>query len=60
VGCGVGNSVFPIVNTIKNTDSFLYCCDFSPRAIRLVKVSITSMKNVCYNIDLRLTESQTN
>ncbi|XP_008397717.1 tRNA N(3)-cytidine methyltransferase METTL8, mitochondrial isoform X2 [Poecilia reticulata] len=37
VGCGVGNSVFPIVNTIKNTDSFLYCCDFSPRAIQLVK-----------------------
>uniref|UniRef100_A0A3Q2TL06 Methyltransferase 8, methylcytidine n=1 Tax=Fundulus heteroclitus TaxID=8078 RepID=A0A3Q2TL06_FUNHE len=46
VGCGVGNSVFPIVNTIKNTDSFLYCCDFSPRAIQLVKVSINSMKKL--------------
>uniref|UniRef100_A0A1A8I9A7 tRNA N(3)-cytidine methyltransferase n=1 Tax=Nothobranchius kuhntae TaxID=321403 RepID=A0A1A8I9A7_NOTKU len=37
VGCGVGNSVFPIINTIKNTDSFIYCCDFSPCAIQLVK-----------------------
>ncbi|KAM9709386.1 tRNA N(3)-cytidine methyltransferase METTL8, mitochondrial isoform 2-T2 [Menidia menidia] len=37
VGCGVGNSVFPIVNSIKGTNSFLYCCDFSPRAIQLVK-----------------------
>uniref|UniRef100_A0A8C5DUA7 tRNA N(3)-cytidine methyltransferase n=1 Tax=Gouania willdenowi TaxID=441366 RepID=A0A8C5DUA7_GOUWI len=33
VGCGVGNSVFPILN---KTNSFLYCCDFSPRAIKLV------------------------
>ncbi|XP_071378883.1 tRNA N(3)-methylcytidine methyltransferase METTL8, mitochondrial [Centroberyx affinis] len=37
VGCGVGNSVFPIVNSIKETGAFLYCCDFSPRAIQLVK-----------------------
>ncbi|XP_040004154.1 mRNA N(3)-methylcytidine methyltransferase METTL8 isoform X2 [Xiphias gladius] len=37
VGCGVGNSVFPIVSSIKETDAFLYCCDFSPRAIQLVK-----------------------
>ncbi|KAM4608992.1 tRNA N(3)-cytidine methyltransferase METTL8, mitochondrial [Polymixia lowei] len=37
VGCGVGNSVFPIVNSIKETGAFLYCCDFSPRAIELVK-----------------------
>lgn len=37
VGCGVGNSVFPIVNTIKETDAFVYCCDFSPCAIQLVK-----------------------
>uniref|UniRef100_A0A7N8WZ63 tRNA N(3)-cytidine methyltransferase n=1 Tax=Mastacembelus armatus TaxID=205130 RepID=A0A7N8WZ63_9TELE len=37
VGCGVGNSVFPIVNSIKETNAFLYCCDFSPRAIQLVK-----------------------
>ncbi|KAM6985067.1 tRNA N(3)-cytidine methyltransferase METTL8, mitochondrial [Aplochiton taeniatus] len=37
VGCGAGNSVFPIVGSIKDTGAFLYCCDFSPRAIQLVK-----------------------
>ncbi|XP_056145037.1 mRNA N(3)-methylcytidine methyltransferase METTL8 [Lampris incognitus] len=36
-GCGVGNSVFPIVNSMKETGAFLYCCDFSSRAIQLVK-----------------------
>ncbi|KAM4561440.1 tRNA N(3)-cytidine methyltransferase METTL8, mitochondrial isoform 1-T1 [Fundulus diaphanus] len=48
VGCGVGNSVFPIVNTIKNTDSFLYCCDFSPRAIQLVKDHPDYDEAVCH------------
>lgn len=37
VGCGVGNSVFPIVNSIKERDAFLYCCDFSSCAIQMVK-----------------------
>ncbi|XP_061548630.1 mRNA N(3)-methylcytidine methyltransferase METTL8 [Phycodurus eques] len=37
VGCGVGNSVFPIINNIKENDAFLYCCDFSPCAIQLLK-----------------------
>ncbi|XP_014900891.1 tRNA N(3)-cytidine methyltransferase METTL8, mitochondrial isoform X1 [Poecilia latipinna] len=48
VGCGVGNSVFPIVNTIKNTDSFLYCCDFSPRAIQLVKDHLDYDDSMCH------------
>ncbi|XP_023661782.2 tRNA N(3)-methylcytidine methyltransferase METTL8, mitochondrial [Paramormyrops kingsleyae] len=37
IGCGAGNSVFPIISSIRGTGSFLYCCDFSPRAVRLVK-----------------------
>uniref|UniRef100_A0A3Q0QWH4 tRNA N(3)-cytidine methyltransferase n=1 Tax=Amphilophus citrinellus TaxID=61819 RepID=A0A3Q0QWH4_AMPCI len=48
VGCGVGNSVFPIVNNIKETDSFLYCCDFSPRAIQLVKDHSDYNDSVCH------------
>lgn len=48
VGCGVGNSVFPIVNNIKETDSFLYCCDFSPRAIQLVKDHPDYDDSVCH------------
>uniref|UniRef100_A0A8D2DYG1 tRNA N(3)-cytidine methyltransferase n=1 Tax=Sciurus vulgaris TaxID=55149 RepID=A0A8D2DYG1_SCIVU len=38
VGCGAGNSVFPILNTLQNTpESFLYCCDFASGAVELVK-----------------------
>ncbi len=37
VGCGTGSSVFPLLeaNTLKK--SFVYCCDFSPKAVELVK-----------------------
>ncbi|XP_030285394.1 tRNA N(3)-cytidine methyltransferase METTL8, mitochondrial isoform X3 [Sparus aurata] len=48
VGCGVGNSVFPIINTIKEKDAFLYCCDFSPRAIQLVKDHPDYDDSVCH------------
>ncbi|XP_015214324.2 tRNA N(3)-methylcytidine methyltransferase METTL8, mitochondrial [Lepisosteus oculatus] len=37
VGCGPGNSVFPILNSMKDTGAFLYCCDFSSHAVKLVK-----------------------
>ncbi|XP_069558658.1 tRNA N(3)-methylcytidine methyltransferase METTL8, mitochondrial [Brachyistius frenatus] len=48
VGCGVGNSVFPIVNNITESDAFLYCCDFSPRAIQLVKDHADYDGSVCH------------
>ncbi|KAH7523836.1 hypothetical protein FEM48_Zijuj06G0054400 [Ziziphus jujuba var. spinosa] len=35
VGCGAGNTIFPLVATYP--DSFVYACDFSPRAVNLVK-----------------------
>ena len=37
VGCGTGSTVFPLLeaNTLKN--SFVYCCDFSSKAVELVK-----------------------
>ncbi|XP_055966209.1 tRNA N(3)-methylcytidine methyltransferase METTL8, mitochondrial [Sorex fumeus] len=38
VGCGAGNSVFPILNTLQNVSGcFLYCCDFASGAVELVK-----------------------
>ncbi|XP_016131771.1 tRNA N(3)-methylcytidine methyltransferase METTL8, mitochondrial [Sinocyclocheilus grahami] len=37
VGCGAGNSVFPIINTIRGSKAFLYCCDFSSQAIELIQ-----------------------
>ncbi|XP_073101898.1 uncharacterized protein [Elaeis guineensis] len=35
VGCGAGNTVFPLLTTYH--DIFVHACDFSPRAIDLIK-----------------------
>lgn len=35
VGCGAGNTVFPLIATYPNV--FIHACDFSPRAVNLVK-----------------------
>nr|XP_054767439.1 tRNA N(3)-methylcytidine methyltransferase METTL6-like [Lytechinus pictus] len=35
VGCGVGNTVYPLLDT--SPDIFIHCCDFSPRAVQFVK-----------------------
>lgn len=38
VGCGVGNLIFPLVAENRNS-YFIYACDFSSRAIDLVKAN---------------------
>ncbi|XP_015689709.1 uncharacterized protein LOC102722747 isoform X1 [Oryza brachyantha] len=35
VGCGAGNTIFPLISTYP--DIFAHACDFSPRAVDLVK-----------------------
>lgn len=35
VGCGVGNFIFPLIE--EGLDVFIYACDLSPRAIKIVQ-----------------------
>jgi methyltransferase-like protein 6 len=44
-GCGVGNSVFPLLEAIPSLN--IYCCDFSPTAIRLVGTHDSYSKSRC-------------
>ncbi|XP_030552539.1 uncharacterized protein LOC115756772 [Rhodamnia argentea] len=37
VGCGAGNTIFPLVATYPEV--FVHACDFSPRAVNLVKLN---------------------
>ncbi|XP_070332140.1 tRNA N(3)-cytidine methyltransferase METTL8, mitochondrial isoform X1 [Odocoileus virginianus] len=48
VGCGAGNSVFPILNTLQNVpEFFLYCCDFASGAVELVKSHASYRASQC-------------
>ncbi|KAM9750575.1 tRNA N(3)-cytidine methyltransferase METTL2A isoform 3-T3 [Dama dama] len=48
VGCGVGNTVFPILQTNNDPSLFVYCCDFSSTAVELVKTNSAYDPSRCF------------
>ncbi|XP_029641599.1 tRNA N(3)-methylcytidine methyltransferase METTL2 isoform X1 [Octopus sinensis] len=48
VGCGAGNTVFPVLKTNNNPNLVIYCCDFSSKAIDLVKEHPEFEPSRCY------------
>lgn len=47
VGCGAGNTVFPIVRNNKNPDLQVIGVDFSPRAVEIVRTSQDFDPKIC-------------
>ncbi|XP_072029819.1 tRNA N(3)-cytidine methyltransferase METTL2-like [Amphiura filiformis] len=59
VGCGVGNTVFPILQTNNDPDVFVYCCDFSDVAINLVKEHADYTPRRCHAFVFDITDEAT-
>ncbi|KAK9502061.1 hypothetical protein O3M35_012664 [Rhynocoris fuscipes] len=47
LGCGVGNTVIPLLNHDANSSLFIHCCDFSNEAIKLLKTQKGYDSNRC-------------
>lgn len=58
IGCGVGNFIFPLIE--ENTPYYIYACDFSVRAIELVKKHPLYKKDVCYAFVCDITQDNLN
>lgn len=48
VGCGVGNTIFPLLETNNNPNLFVYGCDLSETAIQIVKESAQFEEKRCH------------
>ncbi|XP_063098473.1 tRNA N(3)-methylcytidine methyltransferase METTL2A isoform X2 [Cavia porcellus] len=48
VGCGAGNTVFPILQTNNDPGLFVYCCDFSSTAVELVQTNSEYDPSRCF------------
>jgi SAM-dependent methyltransferase len=55
VGCGAGNTVFPLLQTNKNAELFVYCSDFSQSAVELVQENSLYSEGRCHAFQCDIT-----
>lgn len=48
IGCGAGNTVFPVLRTNDDANFFMYACDYSISAINIVKSNPKYDKKRCH------------
>ncbi|XP_063815521.1 tRNA N(3)-methylcytidine methyltransferase METTL2-like [Pseudophryne corroboree] len=58
VGCGVGNTVFPILQTNNDPGLFVYCCDFASTAVDIVKSNLHYDPSRCFAFVHDLSDEQ--
>ncbi|CAI8035987.1 tRNA N(3)-methylcytidine methyltransferase METTL2 [Geodia barretti] len=56
VGCGAGNTVFPLLQTNKDEGLFVYCSDFSKTAVRLVQENSLYAEGRCHAFQCDITD----
>ena len=54
VGCGTGNTVFPLLSA--NCDLFVHCCDFAASAVELVKSNAEFSEERCHAFQADVTQ----
>ena len=58
IGCGSGSTVYPILQTIRNKNFKLYCCDFAPKAVELVRTNPDFEPDRCFPFVCNVTKDE--